>query len=135
MAGFIPKFRLYDSTGTTLIYEFPAVDFTNAPQSTRDVVEVSNQRAKGSIIIDGGASAWDMLMRFALIGEDYIEVTSLIVDLEDTVEMNTPYLMRLDKTAGSFFEWKVKRIQPFVYPENLRNNYQRVNATFRVNSW
>jgi len=135
MAGFVPKFRLYDSTGTTLLYTFTLVDFTNAPQSARETVEITSLRSQGGIIIDGGDAMWDMQMRFAMIADDYEALTLLIEDLETTVALNTPYLMRLDKSAGSFFEWKVKRLVPFNYPENLRTNFQRINATFKVNSW
>ena len=135
MSGFVPKFRLYDSAGTTLLYTFFAVDFTNAPQSVRDTVEIGNLRSKGAVIIDGGESTWDLFMRFALIGDDYEAVTAEIVNLENTIEVNVPYILRIDKTAGSFFEYKVKRIIPFDYPENLRLSNQRVFATFKVNSW
>jgi hypothetical protein len=133
--AWIPKFRLYNSAGDTLLYTFPAVNYTNAPQSIEDFVEISNLRAQGSIVIDGGESPWDIEMRFTIMGDDYEDITAEIVDLEDTVEFNTPYLLRIDKTGGSYFEYKVKRLTPFTYEENLRNSYQKVQAIFRVNSW
>jgi len=139
MATFIPKFRLYDSTGTTLLYTFTAVDFTNAPQSTRDTVQMASLRSQGEIIVDGGDSAWDLQMRFHILGndtgDDYEGITSQIEDLENTIEMNTPYLLRLDKTDSTYFQWKVKRIVPFIYEEGLRVSFTRVQAVFRANSW
>ncbi len=133
--GWTPKFRLYDSGGATLLYTFSAVDMTNAPQSVRDTVEIKNLRSQGSIIIDGGQDSWDLTMRFTIIGDDYEDITAQIVDLEDTVLINTPYVLRIDKTGGSFFEYRVKRLQPFSYPENLRISHQRINVVFKANSW
>ena len=133
--AWVPKFRLYNSVGNTLLYTFTAVDFTNAPQSLKDIVEIKTQRSKGSLIIDGGESAWDLKMNFTILGDDYEDVTAQIATLESTVEFNTSYILRIDKTGGSYFEYKVKRLAPFTYPTNLRTHFQRIQATFRVNCW
>lgn len=135
MASWIPKFKLYDSTGINLLYTFPSVNFTNAPQTIESFVEVTSLRSKGSIIIDGGEAIWDLEMRFTLIGEDYEAVTALIESLESIVEFNIPYVLRIDKTISTYFEYPIKRLESFVYDENLRTDFQRVSARFRVNSW
>lgn len=135
MASWVPQFKLYDSAGTTLLYTFPAVNFTNAPQTVESFVEVTSLRSKGSVIIAGGEAIWDLEMRFTLIGEDYEEVTALIEALETIVAFNTPYVLRIDKTASTYFEYPVKRLESFEYDENLRTDFQRVTARFHVNSW
>jgi len=131
----VPQFKLYDSTGTSLLYTFPAVEYTNAPQSAEEVIEVTNIRSKGSLFIEGGETVWNLELRFNLYGDDYGAVTALIENLENTIEFNEPYVLRIDKTGGSYFEYKVKRLRPFTYPESLRNFLQKVQAVFTVNSW
>lgn len=135
MATWVPKFKLYNSAGTGLIYTFPAVNFTNAPQTVKDTVEITNLRSKGAIIIPGGEKPWDLVLNFTIIGEDYEDVTSQIVSLENTVQIDTPYVLRIDKTPSSYFEYAVKRLQPFNYDSNLRNYYQEIRATLRANCW
>ncbi len=130
-----PEFKLYDSTGLTLLYTFPAVYATNAPQTVEEFVEHTNIRSTGSIIVDGGTAPWDLTMNFTIIGDDYQEIASAIDTLENTVLFNTAYILKIDKAPGQVYEYKVKRLSAFSYPESLRNSYQRVNARFRVNSW
>jgi hypothetical protein len=130
-----PSFDLWNSTGTVLIYTFPAVNYTNAPQSVKANIEITSQRSSGSIIIPGGEKPWDLELRFNLIGDDYEEVAGKIDLLESTIDVNTPYLLRIDKSQSTYYEYKVKRLQPFNYAESLRNWLQEVTASFRVNCW
>jgi hypothetical protein len=139
--AFIPKFELYDATGLNKLYTFPAVYKTNAPQSVANYVEVTGFRGKGSIIIPGGEQSWDLEMSFVLVAEDYEALTALIDGVE-AIALNTPYILKIGKYAvapnsgtETHYEYNVKRIVPFEYEESLRTNYQKVNATFRVNSW
>ena len=138
--AFVPGFRIYNSAGDTLLYTFPAVNYTNIPQSTESVVKTSNHRGKGSLIVEGGDASWVAEIRFTLLGDDYEAITVLIEALESAIEFNTPYLLRVDKTAGSYYNqanggYKIKRIEPFLYEEGLRNWKQVVLARFEVNSW
>lgn len=136
--AFVPKFTLWDSTGTTLLYTFNAVFDSNAPQTVRDSVQINNLRAQGSIIVDGGEKSWVLNLKFALVGTDYSDVTAQIDTLESTILLNTPYLLLLDKTISTFYQFKVKRTQPFEWlnvEENRRNTIQKINSNFLVNSW
>ena len=135
MATWVPDFKLYDSTGTTLLYTFPAVNYTNAPQSVEDSVEITNLRSRGAIIIPGGQKPWNLEMDFTLLGDDYEDVTSQIESLENTVALNTPYVLRIDKTDSTYFEYPVKRIEPFIYDSSLRNYFQEVKVILRANCW
>lgn len=142
MAGswnnFVPKFTLWSSDGSTLIYTFPAVNFTNAPQTVPDVVEITNLRSKCGIIIDGGNDKpWDLQLNFILSGKGYVNVTDEIESLISSVETKTPYILRIERsdTLGDYFEYNVKRIVPFTFQESLRRNIQPVVAIFRANSW
>jgi len=134
--SFIPRFKLYN-VGDSLIYTFPYVQYTNAPRSVKSLVEIKSQRGKGSIIIDGGDDNWDLIIRFLITGEDYEEITSKIATLESTIQLNTPYVLRIDKTDSTYFEYKVKRISAIEYSESLRNGegIQECTLTLRVNSW
>ena len=135
--SFIPKFRIYNSAGDTIIYTFPYVQYTNAPRSVKSVVEIKSQRGKGSIIIDGGEDSHQIIIRFLIDGEDYEEVTEKIVALESAIALNTPYLLRIEKTDSTYFEWNVKRVDAINYAESLRNGQgiQKVSITLLANSW
>ena len=129
------RFKLYNSAGSVLLYTFFAVNATNAPQSVKDTVEVKNLRGQGSIIIDGGEAPWDLTMTFHVAGDDYEEVADEIKNLEDTIQLNTPYILRVYRSGANYDDYKIKRIDPFIYPESLRLYIQQVNAIFRANSW
>ena len=57
-----PYFKLYDS-GNNLIYTFPLVQATNAPQTPRKSVVIESQRGKGAIILDGGEEIWELYIK------------------------------------------------------------------------
>lgn len=133
--AFVPKFRLYSSDGLSLLYTFPGVFSTNAPQSAEEVIELTNIRSKGSLFIGGGDTAWDLSIEFNLVAENYEAIVVLMDALETAMAFNTPYIFRYDKTISTFYNYKVKRVRPFVYPKSLRNKKQQVNAIFKVNSW
>jgi hypothetical protein len=129
------RFKLYNSGGTSLLYTFFAVTYTNAPQSVQDTVEITNLRSKGSIIIDGGEAPFDILMRFHVAGDTYEDIMAEITTLESTIQLNTPYLLRIYKTASTYDQYSIKRLEPFEYAENLRLNFTEINGIFRANSW
>jgi len=134
----IPRFKLYNSTGTVLLHTFEIVQTTNAPQSKNSFVEVKGQRGKGSIVIGGGLEAWDLTFEGVLAGstgDDYEELTAKIDAMETALAFNTPYIFRIDKTASTTYEYKVKRLQPIEYLPGLRLNIQRYRIILRVNSW
>jgi len=135
MATWVPQFKLYNSAGTGLLYTFHAVNYTNAPQTVESFVEITSLRSKGSVVIDGGEAVWDLELRFTLLGDDYEDITSQIETLENTIAFNTPYVLRIDKTNSTYFEYPVKRLTSFIYDENLRTDFQKVVARFRVNCW
>jgi len=135
--NYIPKFYLYDSTRITLLYTFELVNYTNAPQSIKRTVEIEGQRGIGYIIIDGGDKAWDMIISGILDGADYDEITNKIYIMETTIAVNTPYILRFNKTKNTYFEYRVKRIGIIEYPESLRNEweFQKYTCILKVNSW
>jgi hypothetical protein len=134
---FVPTFKLYDSSGDELQYTFTAVQDANYPHSEKDFIEHTSQRGKGSVIIDGGEKAWDLTIRFVISGTDYEDLTDEIDDLESDIDLNVPYVLKIDKTNSTTYDYNVKRILPIEYPieSNLRNTFQEVIITFRVNSW
>lgn len=137
--SFVPTFKIYDSTGVSLLYTFPIVQYTNAPQSPKKIVEIEGQRGKGSITIDGGGQAWDLEIRglFMITSADegYEEITADIDAIESVIVLNTPYILRIDRTASTYWQYRVKRIEPINYSESLRTDSQIYEIRFRVNSW
>jgi len=134
--SFVPKFRLYDSTGLVLQYTFPLVQACNYPSSPRRGVTIQGTRGKGGIIIDGGEAMWEIDLIGFLFADDYEAVTVLIDALETAVVVHTAYVLKIDKTAGSAYEYKVKRINAIIYPiDGGRNQYQEYRINLMVNSW
>ncbi len=134
--SFVPTFKLWNSAGDTLLYTFPVVQFTNAPHGadSRSVV-IEGVRGKGAIIIDGGASAWDLILRGVLTGDDYEALVVAMDALNTAVVIGTAYELRIDKTSSTYYSYNVKRITRINYPENLRTGHQEYEIVFKVNSW
>jgi len=134
-----PYFKLYASNGTDLVYTFPIVQSTNLPQTVKKTIEIKGQRGKGSIIVDGGNDTWDLEIRGLFVidnaDEGYEEITVKIDTIESAIELNTPYVLRVDKTDSTYYEYNVKRINPITYPSSLRTDLQEYIVTFIVNSW
>ena len=135
--AFVPKFQLYDSTNSALLYTFPVVQRTNIPQSPIKTVEIEGQRGIGSLIINGGVAPWDAFLEGVLDSVDYEAMVVKMDALETAVQANTAYYLRLDKTSSTYYSYKVKRIVPIEYPESLRNGneFQNYILNLRVNSW
>ena len=133
--SFVPKFKLYNSAGDTLLYTFPVVQEINAPQSPINAMEITGTRGIGSIVIAGGTSPWNLIIKGVLIGDDYEAIVVAMDALEITVALNTAFLVRIDKTISSYYEYHAKRILPISYPENLRTSNQPYLVTLRINSW
>ena len=131
---FIPRFKLYNSAGDSLLYTFPVVQATNAPQSPKSTVVITTLRGKGCVVIDGGTTAWDLTIRGILQGDNYEALISEIDALE-SIQLNIPYLLRIDKSSSTYYSYKVKRIEPINYPDSFRTDIQEYNITFKVNSW
>lgn len=131
----IPQFKLYASDGVTLVYTFPAVFFTNAPQTTNKKTIVEGIRGQGCIVIPGSTGSWDLELRGVLTAANYEALTTLIDSLESTVVMFTNYVLKFDKTISTTYSYNVKKIEPIEYPESLRTNYQEYVIKFKTNSW
>ncbi len=127
------KFKLYEADGTTLRYTFPVIFSANYPHSERNIIEHSNFRGKGSIPVDGGMSSWDLVLRGVLSAENYDDLMVLVADLEDKVVLNSPYVLKITKSATTTWDYFVKRITPIEYPEDsLRINFIEYTCKLRV---
>ncbi len=137
MAEFNVKYRLYDSTGLSLVYTIPLVQTDNGPQDPKDFVEIEGLRGVGSIIITGSTQAWDLELTFILQGTDYQDLIAQMDALETTIVPQTKYLLKIDRTASTTKNYNVMRLKPFEFLEgdDFRNTYQEVKVIFRVNSW
>lgn len=135
MAQFNVKYRLYDSTGASLLYTFPYVQSDNSPQDPKDFVEISGLRGVGSIIIPGSSQSWDLILRFVLSGVDYQDLISQIDSLETTVAPLTKYVLKIDRSASTTRSFNVMRLQPFIFSDSFRTDFQDVTVTFKVLSW
>lgn len=131
-----PSFKLYNSVGDTLLYTFPVVIYTNLPHGqNKNSVVIEGTRGKGCIIIDGGDSSWDLIIRGVITGDNYQEIVTAMDALNTAVAMNTAYKLRVDKSPSTYYEYNVKRIQRINYPESLRTSHQIYEITLKSNSW
>jgi len=133
-----PHFKLYQSNGTTLVYEFDCVTEIDDFQDPTTYSEHSSLRGQGSIISEGSDSPWDLNITFVLTDDDYEGLVTQINSLLTTIVKNTKYILRVDLTASTTKDYKIKRLQSFDFPLNRnkkRVNFQNVNAIFRVDCW
>lgn len=137
-----PRFRLYQSDGTTLVYEFESVlDWGNSPfEDAITFVEHISLRGQGSIISEGSTAPFNFSLQFLLTGDDYTDIAGQMNSLQGTILNNTKYVLRIDLTSGgSTKDLKVKRLSPILFPitNNKKKviNFQQGNITFRVDCW
>lgn len=132
------RFKLYD-TGNNLLYTFPVVQSSNAPQSPERHLTIEGVRGKGALIIDSGTPAWDLTIRgFLMIdnaSEGYDELTDKIVEMETTIALNTPYKLRIYQDNSNYWEYFVKRIEAIKWGDSLRTDLIEYECEFLVNSW
>lgn len=136
MTEFSVKYRLYDSTGTSLIYTFPYVQSDNSPQDPQDYVEIEGLRGQGSLIIPGSTKAWNLNIDFILAGEDYSALIAAMDNLESTIVMQTQYILKVDRTTSTTKNYNVMRLEPFAFSsDDFRTGMVQATVIFRVNSW
>jgi len=138
--AFVPKFTLRSADNLTQLYIFPAVQSTNLPQTPRETVTISNLRARGAVVIDGGIKSFEAIVEFVLFSDtlDYEDIISQIDTLETTIPINTPFILRMDKSATTYYEYKIKRIVPFEYSDvgtDKRIGRQKVTGRFLTDAW
>lgn len=133
--SFIPRFKLYASNGSTLLYTFIAVQSTNAPQTPTKNTVISGMRGQGCIVIPGAAAEWDLTFNGILLAENYEALVVLMDALESALLLNTKYVLKVEKTSVTSYSYNVMRIVPIEYPESLRNNFQEYQVTLKANSW
>ena len=129
------RFRLWNSAESVIIYTFPIVFSATYPYSEKNLIEHINPRGKGSIIIDSGDTAWNLTLKGVLSANNYEALTTLIDALESAVQLNTPYILKINKTSSTYYSYHVKRISPIEYEDNNRTTFLEYTITFRVNCW
>ena len=130
-----PTFKIYDSSGTSLIYFIENVITTNYPQDNPVSVQLTNLRSSKGIIIPGGNKPWDLTLRGVLIGTDYTDLQSKITTMNSTILVNTPYVLKIDTSVSSTDDINVIRVSPIIFEEGRRTKFQYYNFNLLGNSW
>jgi len=135
--SFIPSFKLYASNGSDLLYTFDnVIEIIGWPFDSPDYVEHKNLRSQGSIIIPGGNKSYNIIIRGILRSTNYENLTTAMLNLRDTIDNNTQYILKLDKSSSLTDDINVIRIEPIIFEgPTKRNKWQYYNVTFRANSW
>lgn len=134
------KFNLYDLNELELIITFPVVFESNFPINEKKTIEHENVRGKGSIIVDGGEAASDLYLKGVITGEDYDDLIEKINNMEDKVQFNVPYVLKIESSSASSGinepSYHVKRKDKIEWQSNsLRTNFVEYTIIFRTNSW
>jgi len=140
MAGF-PRYRLYASNGSTLIYDF---EFTQDDQGVffdpANFVEHVSLRGQGSIISEGSdQQPYDITLNFILIGDDYEDLVAQMINVRDTIDKFTKYILKVETTSGGSTEnFNVMRLTPIQFPNSRtskRVHIQDCVIVLRANCW
>ncbi len=141
MAGTFPRFRLYQNNGVTLVYEFEKVtNWENSPfQDPQTFSEHNSLRGQGGIISEGSQTPFDFPLDFMLIGGDYEALVAQMNSLPSTIAFNTQYILKIDLTASTTKDLKVKRLSSILFPSGTSGKNVVTNQigiiNFRVNVW
>lgn len=133
--SWFPKYNLYASNGSTLIYPFEFILSDNSPIDAFQFTEITGFRGQGSIIIGGSTQPWDLTLTFFLRGTDYADLIANMDEVESIIVLNTQYVLKIDRTISTTKNYNVKRIAPIQWADTNRVRYQKGIITFRVNSW
>jgi len=132
----IVKFSLYQSNGSTLAYTFPVVYQANYPWSEKNIIQHENPRGKGAIVISGGDKAWTLTLKGCLRAADYDALVVLMDGMESAVVINTPYVIKINKTSSTYYTYNCKRISPIIFdPNNLKTDYIEYEVSLLCNAW
>ena len=133
-----PNFRIYASDGVTLVYSLETVvEITGWPKDEPSNIELTNLRSQGSIVIPGGDKAYDITIRGRLSGNYYADLTTAMFDLKDTIQSNTRYVLKIDKSESTVDDINVMRLTPIVWDESRgnRRSFVYYTLTLRANCW
>ena len=138
--AFVPVFTLRSANNATTVYTFPVVQSTNLPQSTANAVTKTSFRSKGAVVIEGGSKEFNAIIDFILYDNsgEYEAIASLIENLETTIPQNTPFILRMPRSATANTDYRVKRIEPFEYQDvetDQRIFKQKVRVIFLAHAW
>lgn len=147
MSTSFPKFRLYESDGVTLVYEFTNVTDMNPPifeDDTKDFIIHSGLRGNGDITAPGGSSSYDLTLSFVLISqgstdqEKYENLVSQVQAIKTAIPTGDHFILKIDKSSSTTEDIKVIRYSRLDLPipsGQKMVNYQRVNITFLAKSY
>jgi hypothetical protein len=135
--SFQPQIRLYNAAGDTLVYTFKVEESPNLipASAVGKSTEHKGPRGIGSTNIDMGVDSWDLQLECYLNAVDYTAVTTLLNTLFSTVLPNTAYVLKIDSSVSTTWDYRVKLIQPINAPAKRRTGLQRYTVIFKVNAW
>lgn len=133
--AWVPSYKLYEDDGLTLVYTFDFITEDNSPQDPEKGFEVEGIRGQGSIHVDGSEASWDLSLRFHLSASDYQVLIAKMDTLQNTIQMNTKYVLKIDRTPSTTQTYNVMRKQSISWDAGKRVKYQQGIITFRSSAW
>jgi hypothetical protein len=133
----IPRIKLYDSAGTTLLYTFTAVQDTNIPLEEIRSSKITPYRGRGAIVLTGSVKDSDIYVSGILDAADYEALVVLMDSMKSTIVKGTKYILKMDKSSSGQYSYNVKMVDDISMPidEDKRNTYQNYKCTFISNAW
>lgn len=135
--SWVPKYKVYENDGLTLVHEFEAVTRdSGSPSDPAKSSEIEGIRGVGSLTVTGSGASWDLTLRFHIRGDDYEDLIAKMDDLNDTIAINTKYVLKIDRTSSTTKDYNVMRKTPIAWDEDKRRTrFIFGTITFRVNAW
>lgn len=132
----VPQYKVYEDDGLTLVYTFDFItNDSSSPSNPKKFNEVKGIRGQGSIVVPGSDAAWNLSLKFHLRGDDYEDVIAKMDILEDTIEMQIKYVLKIGRTSSTTKDYNVMLLVPIAWDDNRRTTFQKGTITFRSDAW
>ncbi len=131
----IPKVKLFQSDGSTLVYTFPAVNSTNAPQSPVKTTFIEGIRGIGGILVKGSIGAWDLILKGTITGTDYEDIVTKMDAMVSAIPVGDKFVVKIDKDGSNKYEYNAIRIEDIEWGDSLRISFVGYTIKLKCNSW
>ena len=134
MSDYIVRVNFDDSTYD---YDLPYVFSISDPIEGMKATVIRGTRGDGSLVIPGGKSSQEIVIKGRLLADDYKALTALISTMRTSITTNPATLTLKHYDGGWVNDWSytVRRITEISFPESMRTEVQEYTARFLVLSY
>ncbi|MGD2072068.1 MAG: hypothetical protein PVG65_01075 [Candidatus Thorarchaeota archaeon] len=133
-----PSVKIYEDDGATLVYTISDwIGIQGWPDNDNPGnVTLSNLRSQGEINIEGGDRAYDIIITGRLSADDYENLISAWNTLQNAIQSNTNYYLKIDTSQSTTDDIKVVRKEK-IRMQNRGNltKWLYFDLVLRANAW